>query len=83
MFQNLKDLRELRDVEDELRILHKVLTKQESHIDKMKKVYKENLGLGDGQGFKYLEEALTILDRNLDCIKGMLASVELANKGVR
>jgi len=66
MFQNLKDLRELRDVEDELRILHK-----------------ENLGLGDGQGFKYLEEALTILDRNLDCIKGMLASVELANKGVR
>ena len=78
----MRDLRELRDVEDELRIIKKVLDKQKLHIEKMKKTYRESLGRGETRGYKYLEEALSDLDLNLDRIKRMLKNVELTGKGV-
>jgi len=80
---HLRDLRELHDVGEELRIIAKVLGKQKTHVEKMEKAYRNELKLEGTQGMKCLAEALDIINRKLEQIKRMEENVGRARRGVR
>lgn len=75
-------MRELRDVEDELGIIKKILDKQQTHVGKMLKEYGERIHLTEGKGVWYLDEAVNMIDRQHEQVTRMLDNIQVTIKGV-
>ena len=82
IFEDLGDLRELRDIQDELGMMGKVLDDQTCHIESTLDVYERVLALKDSTGAEYLREALSDVAQYKHKIDTMIDKAGLAKQGV-
>ncbi|KAI9768750.1 MAG: hypothetical protein M1840_004745 [Geoglossum simile] len=79
IFEDLKALRELRDTDDELRMIEKILAKQIEHLEKMEKRFGgEDFRQRGPKSMVYITEAITRLKKFETQVKEMLENTTLA-----
>ncbi|KAH8800327.1 hypothetical protein F5884DRAFT_757935 [Xylogone sp. PMI_703] len=81
IFKDLQRLREVRDVEDELKMIKKVLDRQHMHVGTMQRGFREVLDLSESKGSGYLSEALNTIQRVQEQVGRMLENVQEVIRG--